>query len=87
MGKDGLSILELYQPPPRFEPIVKVDARGYHLFVTGQAGQTLQLERSQDLRVWRTWIMMTATGRAQEVVDESATGDRRQFYRALVIAQ
>jgi hypothetical protein len=81
--EDGLVILDPYQPPPRIEPSVRLDATGFHLSFRGEAGQAVRLQRSQDLKTWEDWLIMPGTGSSQEVVDPTAILRRSQFYRAV----
>jgi len=81
---DGLLILDRYQPPPRLEPSVRLDAAGFHVSFQGEVGQEVRLRRSQDLETWEDWVILPGTGSLQEVVDPSALSRGSQFYRAVV---
>jgi hypothetical protein len=81
-GWDGLVILNTYQPPPRIESTV-FDGDGFHLIFRGEAGRTIRLQRSSDLKTWEDWVILTATGESQEVADPSAGSHPCQFYRAV----
>jgi hypothetical protein len=83
-GSDGLIILERCPPPSRFELPFRLEATGFRLFVRGEPGQAIRLQRSQDLKTWEDWMIMPGTGSSQEVVDPSALSRRSQFYRAVV---
>jgi hypothetical protein len=81
-GEDGLIILNTYQPPPRIESTV-FDDDGFHLVFRGEAGRTIRLQRSLDLRTWEDWVILTATGDSQAVADPIAGSHPCQFYRAV----
>jgi len=80
-GRDGLMILDRYQPPLHFEPGMALDATGFHLLFRGEANQTIRLQRSRDLMTWEDWLLIPGTGGSQEVVDPSASSLSGQFYR------
>ena len=81
-GEDGLIILNTYQPPPRIES-VEFDGDVFHLIFRGEAGRTVRLQRSPDLKTWEDWVILTATGDSQAVADPSAESHPCQFYRAV----
>jgi hypothetical protein len=80
-GRDGLMILDRYQPPLRFEPGTALDAAGFHVLFRGEEHQTIRLQRSRDLKTWEDWVIIPGTGSSQEVVDPSAGSLSSQFYR------
>jgi hypothetical protein len=81
-GEDGLIILNTYQPPPRIES-AQFGADGFRLVFRGEAGRTIRLSRSTDLKTWEGWVILTATGDSQVVADPSANSHPCQFYRAV----
>jgi hypothetical protein len=81
-GEDGLIILNTYQPPPCIESAEFGDG-GFRLVFRGEAGRTIWLQRSADLRTWEDWVILTATGDSQALADPSADSHPCQFYRAI----
>jgi hypothetical protein len=81
-GEDGLIILNTYQPPPRIESTVFGDD-GFRLLFRAEAGRTIWLQRSLDLKTWEDWVILTATGNSQAVADPSAGSHPCWFYRAV----
>jgi hypothetical protein len=81
-GDAGLVILNAYQPPPRIESAEFVDD-GFQLVFRGEAGRTIWLQRSLDLKTWEDWVILTASGDSQAVVDPNAGSHSCQFYRAV----
>jgi hypothetical protein len=79
-GEDGLAILNTYQPPPRIES-TEFGEDGFRLVFRGEAGRTIRLQRSPDLKTWEDWVLLTATGDAQAVADPSVGSQPCQFYR------
>jgi hypothetical protein len=83
-GQDGLIVLDLYPEPPKL--FVRVDASGYHLTLTAQAGRTVLIQRSFDLIQWTDWIVLEATGQAQTLTDPIGDNVSGQYYRASLIS-
>ena len=81
---DGLLIFNLYPSLPRIEATPRADAAGFHVSYGGEIGQTVRLQRSQDLKRWEDWLVLPATGSLQEVVDPTGASRRSQFYRVVV---
>jgi hypothetical protein len=79
---DGLVILNTYQPPPRIESAEFGDD-GFQLVFRGEAGRTIRLQRSPDLKTWYEWFGIPATGESQVVIDSSVGSHPCQFYRAI----
>ena len=55
----------------------------FRLVFRGEAGRTIRLQRSPDLKTWEDWVILTATGDSQAVADPSAGSHPCQFYRAV----
>jgi hypothetical protein len=79
---DGVVILNTYQPPPRIESAEFGDD-GFQLVFRGEAGRTIRLQRSPDLKTWYEWFGIPATGESQVVIDSSVGSHPCQFYRAI----
>ena len=43
-----------------------------------------RLQRSSDLQSWGDWVILSATGTAQEVMDTTASSGSSRFYRAAI---
>ena len=83
-GLAGLLVCNLYPQAPRIlEPSIRTDAAGRHLIFQGQAGQTLQIQKSPELKNWITWQTVIATGQEQEVLDNTPLATGVQFYRII----
>ena len=80
-GYSGLVLVDLPDSSPRFEPGIRMDAAGCHVFFQGLTGQTLQLQGSPDLGTWQDLAVLAATGQVQEWVDAGAAGKASRFYR------
>jgi hypothetical protein len=53
------------------------------LRISGNAGQTVDLQASEDLRDWRTVQTATLTSPEMDIADPSASGEPKRFYRAI----
>jgi hypothetical protein len=83
-GESGLLVLRPIPSPPRFDGPPPIEADGCHLSFVAEAGQSIVLQRSQDLVTWQDWLTLTGQGSTQEVTDPDALGRPVQFYRAVV---
>jgi hypothetical protein len=63
---------------------VRWDAAGCRLFVSGDPGDAICIQRSPDLKAWADWVILTGTGNPQEVVDPTAGSGASRFYRAVI---
>jgi hypothetical protein len=78
----GLRVLERSRLLPRFEP-PWFGAAGLQLSLQREAGQTIRLQRSRDLKTWEDWVILTGPGTSEGVVDPAASFHPFQFYRAV----
>src|SRR4051812_30461310 len=70
--------------PPRLMAPLYRDAAGFHLLLQALLGQSVQLQRSTDLKAWENWSTVVGTEASQELVDPAPLAAPGQFYRALV---
>lgn len=85
----GLSILAigtLQGVPPKFEANLRVNIHHCLITLTGESGQDLLLQRSQDLKTWEDWMRVTAEAGPREVMDNNLSGMKGLFYRAAVVS-
>jgi hypothetical protein len=83
-GRDGLVILNLYQPPPRLESL-QLEPDGFRLLVRGGTGQTVRLERSRNLLTWDPFATVPIPTDGQTVIDPVAITEPFLFYRAVSV--
>jgi hypothetical protein len=80
--EDGLAILDLYRPSLRLEP-VSPQPGGFRFLVRGDAGLSVRLQRSANLRDWEDWQALTLGATASELSDFDAGPVSHRFYRAV----
>ncbi len=80
---DGLFIYNPYQPQLRFERASHFHAGGFSFAFKGEPGRAFRVQRSNDLKHWENWKVVTATGSPEEALDESAASLPTMFYRAV----
>jgi hypothetical protein len=80
----GLVVLQPMPLPPSFDGPPQIEADGCHVSFVAEAGQSIVLQRSQDLVTWQDWLTVTGDGASQEVIDPDVPSRPVQFYRAVV---
>jgi hypothetical protein len=82
-GADGLVILNTIIPPLRFEPLAHFDTGAFSFSLSGPFGHSARLQRSENLRDWLDWQIVTLGNSAIEVVDTNVSGNAHRYYRAV----
>ena len=82
-GYDGLVILDLFRPSLRLEPVSPQQPSGFRLFVRGDAGLSVRIQRSANLRDWEDWQAPTLGATPSELSDLDAGAVSDRFYRAV----
>jgi hypothetical protein len=82
-GPHGMLVAHWRQTLPRFESPARFSDSNFHLFVKGEMGQIIGLQRSHDLERWEDWLSVIGTGDTQEIVDDGAASEPMRFYRAM----
>jgi hypothetical protein len=80
-GYNELSILDLFRPAAQLEAISHQTGNAFGLSIRGQAGQSLLLQRSTNLRDWQDWKPLTLGNTPEMVLDPDTAGAPRRFYR------
>ena len=52
-------ILDLFRAPPRLEPVSPQQPCSFRLLVRGEAGLSVRVRRSANLRDWEDWQALT----------------------------
>jgi hypothetical protein len=81
---DTLVTLDLYQPPPRLEPL-QLGPETFQLRMRGQAGQQVRLDRSRNLLYWEAFATVPIPASGQTLIDPVATTEPFLFYRAVAV--
>jgi hypothetical protein len=81
-GYDGLVILDLFRPSLRLEP-VSPQQGGFRFLLRGDAGLSVRVQRSANLRDWEDWQALTLGATASELSDLDASTNSHRFYRAV----
>jgi hypothetical protein len=77
-------ILALEEPPVlRLEPASPQQPGGYRFLLHGDAGLTVRVQRSSNLRDWEDWQLVTLGAGSDELTDPEAGAMPRRFYRAV----
>ncbi|HKS36423.1 MAG TPA: hypothetical protein VJW76_04475 [Verrucomicrobiae bacterium] len=79
----GLSILNLFEPPPRFESFQWIQTDRFKFSVRGESGRTVRIQRSENLRDWGDWQSVTFGNTALELNETNASVQANRFYRAV----
>jgi hypothetical protein len=80
---DGLIVFDLYHPSVRLEPMSPQQPSGFRFLVRGQAGLSVRVQRSANLRDWEDWQALTLGATPSEVSDLGAGVVSCRFYRAV----
>ena len=80
---DGLVILDLFRPSLRLEPVSPQQPGGFRFLVRGDAGLSVRVQRSANLRDWEDWQALTLGATPSELSDLDAGANSRRFYRAV----
>jgi hypothetical protein len=68
-GYDGLVILDLVRPSLRLEPASPQQPAGFRFLVRGDAGLSVRVQGSVNLRDWEDWQMLTLGAIPRELSD------------------
>ena len=82
-GPDGLVILDLFRPSLRLELVSPQQPGGFRFLVRGDAGLSVRVQRSANLRDWEDWQTLTLGATPSELSDLDAGANSRRFYRAV----
>jgi hypothetical protein len=82
-GYDGLVILDLFRPSLRLELVSPQQPGGFHFLVCGDAGLSVRVQRSANLRDWEDWQALTLGATPTEFSDIGASTNSHRFYRAV----
>jgi len=80
----GLVILDLFRPSLRLEPVSPQQPGGFRFLVRGDAGLSVRVQRSANLRDWEDWQALTLGATPSELSDLDAGANSRRFYRAVM---
>ena len=80
----GLVILDLFRPSLRLEPVSPQQPGGFRFLVRGDAGLSVRVQRSSNLRDWEDWQTLTLGATPSELSDLDAGANSRRFYRAVM---
>jgi hypothetical protein len=69
--------------PPRLKALGFLPDGSFQLSLTGGIGLSYDIQTSTDLAVWSLLTTVTNTSRTISVIDTTAAGSGRRFYRAL----
>ena len=79
----GLVILDLFRPSLRLEPVSPQQPGGFRFLVRGDAGLSVRVQRSANLRDWEDWQTLTFGATPSELSDLDAGANPQRFYRAV----
>ena len=82
-GYDGLMILDLFRPSLRLEPVSPQQPGAFRFLVRGEAGLSVRVQRSANLRDWEDWQTLTLGAIPSELSDLDAGAIPDRFYRAV----
>ena len=82
-GYDGLVILDLFRPSLRLELVSPQQPGGFRYLVRGEAGLSVRVQRSANLRDWEDWQALTLGATPSELSDLDAGAVSHRFYRAV----
>jgi hypothetical protein len=80
---EGLLVFDLVASPILLEPLDPTPGAGFLLRVHGDAGVTVRVQRSQDLREWTDWQTVTLDTVPTELSDLESNTTPHRFYRAV----
>ena len=80
---EGLLIFNLYTPPPQLRALGWSSQRGMRFSVSGEAGQSVQVQRSSDLIGWQDWFGVVLGPSSSELSDPDTASGPQRFYRAV----
>jgi hypothetical protein len=79
----GFVILDLFRPSLRLELVSPQQPGGFRLLVRGDAGLSVRVQRSANLRDWEDWQALTLGATPSELSDLDAGATWHRFYRAV----
>ena len=83
-GEQGLMILDLFRAPPlRLEPVSPQQPGAFRFLLHGEAGLSVRVQRSSNLRDWEDWQPVTLGAVPAELTDPDAGAIPHRFYRAV----
>jgi hypothetical protein len=82
-GAEGLMILDLFRVPVRLEPVSPQQPGTLRFLLRGEAGLSVRVQRSSNLRDWEDWQPVTLGAAPSELSEPDAGGIPHRFYRAV----
>ena len=82
-GVEGLMILDLFRAPLRLEPVSPQQPGAFRFLLHGEAGLSVRVQRSSNLRDWEDWQPVSLGAAPAEVTDLDASSIPHRFYRAV----
>jgi hypothetical protein len=63
--------------------LVNLGKDKFHFLVIGEAGQTVRVQRSRNLKDWEDWQQVTLGTAPADLIDTNILSAPRAFYRAV----
>jgi hypothetical protein len=82
-GEQGLMIFDLCRAHPAVRACVAAEASGFRVRLHGEAGLSVRVQRSANLRDWEDWQSVTLGAVPAELTDPDAGAVPQRFYRAV----
>lgn len=82
-GYDGLVIVDLFRPSLRLDLVSPQQPGEFRFLVRGDAGLSVRVQRSANLRDWEDWQTLTLGATPSELSDLDAGTVPHHFYRAV----
>jgi hypothetical protein len=82
-GVEGLMILDLFRAPLRLEPVSPQQPGAFRFLLHGEAGLSVRVQRSSNLRDWEDWQSVTFSATPAELTDPNAGAVPHRYYRAV----
>jgi hypothetical protein len=80
---DGFVILDLFRPSLRLELVSPQQPGSFRFLVRGDAGLSVRIQRSANLRDWENWQTLTLGATSSGLSDLDAGANPDRFYRAV----
>ncbi len=82
-GEQGLMVLDLFRAPLRLEHLSPQQPGTFRFLLHGEAGLSVRVQRSSNLRDWEDWQSVTLGAAPTELSDAEVGTAVRRFYRAV----
>jgi hypothetical protein len=82
-GAQGLMIFDLFRAPLRLEPVSPQQPGAFRFLLHGEAGLSVRVQRSSNLRDWEDWQPVTLGTAPAALTDPDAGAVPHRFYRAV----